>query len=70
MVKKNIKNSSSRNTETFDMFVKKIDWIVTNLLDSRDRYHTDMKAEKLEKVKLLFRSHIASRNLAAIELVL
>lgn len=54
----NTKNSGSRNTDSFEAPVETMDWIATNLLNSRDSHHTDMKVEKLEEVKLLFRSHV------------
>lgn len=40
------------------MTVENTDRISTNLLDFLDSHHSDMKAEKLEEFKLLFRSHV------------
>lgn len=54
MANKNTKNFGSRITDSLEAPVETMDCIATNLLDSRDSHHIDMKVEKLEKVKLLF----------------
>lgn len=58
MAKKNTKNSNSVNTDNLDSSNQNMSWSVTNLLDSRDSHQSDMKIEKLDEAKLLFRSTI------------
>lgn len=58
MTKKITKSPSSRNTDNLEAPINTMTWIATNLLDSRDSHQSDMKMEKLEEAKLLFRSAV------------
>lgn len=52
------KSLSSHNTANLEAPGEVMGWTAINLLDARDSHQSDMKAEKLEEVKLLFRSSI------------
>lgn len=58
MAKKSKKSPNSQNIANHTTTSENMAWIVTNLLETRDINHYEMKIEKLEEVKLLFRAPV------------